>query len=151
MINRLSSWFKKNKFSFKDTIILFENLYVVDVNYYEYSNHITPKQKETYEMFLKEKKHICFEIEKTVLCYYNNTILNDRVEYDYIDSSVELAKVVNDLAKTVKPISIEIYDYSADYTMSLIFELEWDNERGIGVFLKNNNVEIVGSQSEVIK
>ena len=151
MIKDLLSWPLKDKFIFEDTITLFGRTHLIKVCYYEYGNKVTQKQKETYELFLKAKKDVCFEVEKAVLNYYNRVIVNDKEEYDYIDSNIELAKTVNDLAKTVKPISIEIYDYSIDYTMSFVFDLEWDNENGIGVFLKNNKIEIVGSQSEVIK
>ncbi len=142
--------FCKDKFSFQDTIDLFGKQYRICVYYYQYSKKITEKQIKTYQNFLNQKDTVCADIENSIFDYYNKFIYDNVNEYDYID----LNFVVNDICELknhVKPLSIEIYDYSDDYTMSIVFDLNWDVERGIGVFLKNNKVDIVGSQSEVIK
>lgn len=150
-MSAIFSKFHKDDFVFQDTISLFGRTYKVFVYYYKYSNKVKEKQILTYQNFSNSKDTVCADVESAIFDYYNQLVLDNENTLNFVDSRDLIANNIYDLAKNIDPLAIEVYDYSEDNTMSIIFNLRWDLEKGLGVLLKNNRVAIVGTQSEVIR
>lgn len=134
-------------FEFYTDVTLFNKKYSIKVSYCQYDSTPTEKQVRTYERFINAEELLLPKIETALLKEYNSMLedsywipLKTREHYKVEETSA--------LSRFIHPLGIDIYDYSPDDVVVLTFSVEW-NDEGLGVLIQNNEIAIVGKQSEV--
>ena len=94
------------------------------------------------ELLLKE------EVFQKIFDYYQQQVSDLRVQFG--DSADKMAPEIDNaeqIKKIITPTGIYIGELDAsEEAVGLLFECSWEPEHGLGVFIKNWNVEEVGCQ-----
>ena len=136
----------------KDSYVLygkeFEIILFVQGDESEISTSI---QKEAYIEFNNKKVRLLKEIEEKIFSYYQSVC--DEYRDMYGEDADLYAPIVDEpgqLKGFVKPQSIMIPKQKDKRVVNVLFKTKWDLEMGIGIQLVDEQVEIVGAQSDVL-
>lgn len=136
----------------KEKYIIFKTEY--DVVLYingDKQDEFTSIQRQAYIEFNKNKLLLTSQIEEKIFEYYQSVCLEYRDMYE--DEADIYAPVIDapiQLKELVKPQFITIPRSYENRIINILFKTKWDLEMGIGIRIVNENIKIVGVQSDVL-
>ena len=111
----------------------------------------TKLQKDTYIAFNNKKIFLMSEIERKIFEFYQTVCDEYRDMYgEDADSYIPVAEKTCELRGFVKPQSIMIPSLTDNRIINILFKTKWDLEMGIGIRIVNEEIDIVGVQSDVL-
>lgn len=111
----------------------------------------TSIQKEAYIEFNNKKTVLLNEIEEKIFDYYHSVCEEYREMYgEEADLYAPIVDEPSQLKGFVKPQSIMIPKQKDKRIVNILFKTKWDLEMGIGIQLVDEQIEIIGVQSDVL-
>jgi len=109
-------------------------------------------QKQAYTNFMNQQETLMLDVANGIFDYYNSV----RDEYreifgDDADIYAPIINSVDELAPLVKftHLIVENFD-EADRIILLLFKSKWDTDMGVGVMLRNEQIDTLGTQDDVL-
>lgn len=136
----------------KDSYVLYGKEFEIILFVQGDENEIpTSMQKEVYIEFNNKKIVLLNEIEEKIFNYYLSVCEEYRGMYgEDADLYAPIVDEPSQLKGFVKPQSIMIPKQKDKRVVNVLFKTKWDLEMGIGIQLVDEQVEIVGAQSDVL-
>lgn len=108
-------------------------------------------QKQAYSEFIQKKNALQKEIERKIFDYYQ-TVFEDYREMFEENADLYAPKINSpeQLKGFVKPQTIMIPKQKENRIINILLKTKWDLETGIGIQLVDENISIVGTQSDVL-
>ena len=136
----------------KDSYVLYGKEFEIILFVQGDENEIpTSMQKEAYIEFNNKKIVLLNEIEDKIFNYYLSVCEEYRGMYgEDADLYAPIVDEPSQLKGFVKPQSIMIPKQKDKRVVNILFKTKWDLEMGIGIQLVDEQVNIVGGQSDVL-
>ena len=136
----------------KDSYVLYGKEFEIILFIQGDENEIpTGKQKEAYIEFNNKKMLLLSEIEEKIFEYYHTVCEEYRDMYgEEADLYAPIVDEPSRLKGFVKPQSMMIPRQKDKRIVNILFKTKWDPDMGIGIQLVDEQVEIVGVQSDVL-
>lgn len=139
-------WYKKYKYT------MYEKVFEIDLLIQGEEDQAPSEfQKAAYSEFCKKKDVLQEEMERKIFDYYQSVYEEYRDMFeDDADLYAPLIDSPEQLKGFVKPQSVMIPKQKEKRIINILFKTKWDLEMGIGIQLVDENISIVGVQSDVL-
>lgn len=108
-------------------------------------------QRSAYKLFKENQAELMKQMEQRIFEYYKTVCEEYRAMYeDEADRFAPSAENSNQLKGFVKLSSITFPRTENERTVIVLFKTKWDLELGVGILLKNEEITLVGVQSDVL-